>query len=279
MTSPIYPCLWFDNQAQEAASFYIEVFKNGKITVQSPIIVNLELHGQKMMCLNGGPIFRINPSISFYVICETKTEIDEIWEKLGQKGKTMMEIDKYPWSERYGWVEDRYGVSWQLTLGKISDMGQKFTPALMFTGDQFGMAEEALLRYTSIFNDSTTHFIWRYDVSDQLQGGKIQHCQFSLLGKRFIMMDSGLFHDFSFSEGLSLVVNCETQEEIDYFWNKLTEGGEESQCGWLKDKFGVSWQIVPTVLESLMADPERSPRVIDAFMKMKKFDIEKLLNA
>ena len=84
---------------------------------------------------------------------------------------------------------------------------------------------------------------------------------------------------FKFNEAISFVVDCETQEEIDYYWNKLVEGGAESQCGWLKDKFGVSWQIVPTVLAKLLSNPEKSQRVVQAFMKMKKFEIEKLVNA
>ena len=92
-------------------------------------------------------------------------------------------------------------------------------------------------------------------------------------------MDSFMQHDFNFNEGVSLVVECENQAQIDHFWSKLTEGGEESMCGWLKDKYGVSWQIVPSILGKLMSDPERSQRVIAAFMKMKKFDIETLMNA
>jgi predicted 3-demethylubiquinone-9 3-methyltransferase (glyoxalase superfamily) len=91
-------------------------------------------------------------------------------------------------------------------------------------------------------------------------------------------MDSSLMHNFSFNEAISLVVECNTQKEIDYYWDKLTDEGEEVQCGWLKDRFGVSWQIVPTILNELMSDPSKSQRVIDAFMKMKKFEIDKLIN-
>jgi predicted 3-demethylubiquinone-9 3-methyltransferase (glyoxalase superfamily) len=100
---------------------------------------------------------------------------------------------------------------------------------------------------------------------------------FELNGKKFMGLNGGPM--FKFNEAVSFVVDCETQEEIDYYWSKLTEGGQESQCGWLKDKFGVSWQIVPTILGKLMSDPIKSPRVVAAFMQMKKFDIEKLVNA
>jgi predicted 3-demethylubiquinone-9 3-methyltransferase (glyoxalase superfamily) len=140
MTNEIYPCLWFDGQAKEAAVFYCSIFKNSRITIDTPLVVNFELDGKRFMGLNGGPIFKFNEAVSF-------------------------------------------------------------------------------------------------------------------------------------------VVDCETQEEIDYYWEKLTEGGEESQCGWLKDKFGISWQIVPTILAKLMSDPQKAPSVMEAFMKMKKFDISKLLTA
>lgn len=140
MTNPIYPCLWFNGEAKAAAEFYCSVFKNSKITADTPMVVTFDLNGRKFMALNGGPQYKL-------------------------------------------------------------------------------------------------------------------------------------------TEGVSFVVECETQEEIDYYWKKLTEGGEESMCGWLKDKFGLSWQIVPTILSKLMSDPERAPRVVQAFLKMKKFDIKKLEQA
>jgi predicted 3-demethylubiquinone-9 3-methyltransferase (glyoxalase superfamily) len=140
LNKSIYPCLWFDNQAKEAADFYCSIFRESRITEENPMVVRFEVNGFRIMALNGGP-------------------------------------------------------------------------------------------------------------------------------------------QFKFNEAASLVVECGTQEEIDYYWDRLTEGGTESQCGWLKDKFGFSWQIVPSILGQLMSDPERSDRVIQAFLKMKKFDIEALKNA
>lgn len=140
MSNPIYPCLWFDGQAKEAADYYCSVFKDSKILSENNMVVNFELNGKKFMALNGGPHFKFNEAVSF-------------------------------------------------------------------------------------------------------------------------------------------VVECDTQEEIDHYWNKLTEGGSESMCGWLKDKYGVSWQIVPAILGKLMSDPEKAPRVVQAFLQMKKFDIEALLKA
>ncbi len=186
-----------------------------------------------------------------------------------------MPLDKYPWSEKYGWIQDKYGVSWQLSLGKLEEVGQKITPALLFVGDQCGRAEEALNHYSSIFKDTSVDGILHYE-NDK---GMVQHAQFALNGQKFMVMDSADNHNFSFSEGISLMISCDTQEEIDYYWDKLTAEGEESMCGWLKDKFGVSWQVYPTILSELMSDTELAPRVIQAFRQMKKFNIEELENA
>jgi predicted 3-demethylubiquinone-9 3-methyltransferase (glyoxalase superfamily) len=279
MNNMIYPCLWFDGKAKEGAEFYCSVFKNSKITYENQFVVMFESAGQKFMCINGGPEFTINPSISFYVICKNENEIDRTWKDLSEGGSVLMPLDKYPWSKKYGWVQDRYGVSWQLSFGNIEKVSQKFSPVLMFTGNQSGKAEQAIQFYTSVFKESGVAGIVRYTKDDNEVEGTVKHAQFNL-GKHVIMaMDSSLQHQFSFNEAVSFVVDCENQEEIDYYWDKLTSGGKEIQCGWLKDKFGVSWQIVPTILSKLMSDPSKSERVTKAFLQMKKFEIEKLVNA
>ena len=280
MKNKIYPCLWFDGQAKAAAELYCAVFPNSKITADTGMVVNWELNGQKMMGLNGGPMFKPTPSVSFYTVCETEEEIDAAYAKLIEGGFAMMPLNAYPWSPKYGWVQDQFGVSWQLTLGKISDVGQKFTPAMMFVGLQHGRAEEAITFYTGLFKDVSTRFISRYEEGDNDMIGTIKHAQFVLENQVFAAMDSGMNHKFGFNEGISFVVDCDGQDETDYFWNALTEGGSESQCAWLKDKFGVSWQIVPRQLMQLMGDKDREKagRVMQAMMKMKKIivaDLEK----
>ncbi len=279
MNNQIYPCLWFDGNAKEAAAFYCSVFSNTRITADTPLVVTFESEGQKFMCLNGGPMFQPNPSISFFVLFEKVEEVEQAWEKLSKEGRVLMPLDKYDWSEKYGWVQDRFGISWQLSYGKWSDVGQKFTPTLMFTGAQSGKAEEAIRFYTSVFNPSSVVGILKYGAQDGDTEGLVKHAQFKIRDYVMMAMDSSMAHGFEFNEGISLVVECTTQPEIDMYWDRLTEGGEESMCGWLKDKYGVSWQIVPSVLGSLMTDKERAPRVTKAFMKMKKFNIEELENA
>lgn len=279
MKTAIYPCIWFDGNAKDAAEFYVSVFSNSEIQESNPIVTTWTSSGQKFMLLNGGPVFKPNPSISFFTVLESEAEIHDVWKRLSQNGKILMPLDAYPWASRYGWVEDQYGVSWQLTLDKPDGISELFYPAFLFTGPQYGRAETAINFYLSIFEHTSLRFISRYGVDQPTQEGKINHAQYLLNGQLFMAMDSNLDHNFNFTEGVSLVVECENQEEIDFFWKKLTEGGEESQCGWLKDKFGVSWQIVPAILSKLMSDPDRSPRVIQTFLKMKKFDIDTLLNA
>ena len=279
MNNTLHPCLWFNQNAKEAADFYCSVFTDAVITDENPMVVNFESAGQKFMCLNGGPEFAFNSSISIFVLYESAAELEKTWFKLLEGGSALMALDSYEWSEKYGWLKDRFGVNWQLYVGKMEDVGQKYTPSFMFAGKQNGMAEKAIGFYTSVFENSSVSGIMKYGSGESEAEGNVKHAQFSLGKSVFMAIDSGLPHDASFNESISLVVECDTQAEIDYYWQKLTEGGEESMCGWLKDQFGVSWQIVPSILGELMSDPERSQRVVNAFMKMRKFDIETLMKA
>jgi predicted 3-demethylubiquinone-9 3-methyltransferase (glyoxalase superfamily) len=280
MTNQIYPCLWFDGQAKAAADFYCSIFKQSKITDENPMVVRWDINGQQFMGLNGGPMFSINPSISFYVACETAEEVTELWEQLFEGGSAMIALGTYPWSEKYGWLKDRFGTTWQITLDK--NMAQKITPSLLFTQKQHGRGEEAVNFYTSLFANSSVEALAKYQKgqNDYATEGMVLFANFLLNSQSFNIMDAGFPQPYTFNEGVSFVVTCENQAEIDYYWQKLTEnGGVESQCGWLKDKFGVSWQIVPSVLAQLMGDPQKAPRVVQAFMKMTKFDIATLMNA
>lgn len=279
MHNPIHPCLWFNGNAKEAAEWYKLAFSFVSETASNPYVVMLSVKGQELMLLNGGPQFKMNGTISFFVLLEKEEDIDQAWRILSDGGEVRMALDKYPWSEKYGWVEDKFGANWQLSFGKFADVGQTLTPVLMFTGANAGKAEEAIQFYSGIFPDSSLVGILRWGENGHEKPGTIQHAQYKLNGYVMMTMDSSLSHQFSFNEGVSLVVHCKTQEEIDHYWNALTKDGEESMCGWLKDKYGVSWQIVPEVLGSLMSDPAKAPAVTQAFLKMKKFIIADLLDA
>ena len=291
--------LWFDSQAEEAAKFYTSVFHGSKIgdivrygkegleihrrPEGSVMAVEFELSGEKFVAINGGPLFTFNPSVSYFVVCETMEETDNTWHTLLEGGSVLMPYQQYEWSEKYGWLTDRYGLSWQISYGKLSDIGQKITPSFLFVGEQYGRAEEAIRFYTSIFQDSSVDGIMKQPAGGTEREGTVAHGQFALAGQKFMIMESGLKeHNFTFNEAVSIIVNCETQKEIDYYWNKLTsEGGQESQCGWLKDKFGVSWQVDSVELTQMLKDrdKEKVARVTNAFLQMKKFDVEKLREA
>ena len=280
MNNNIHPCLWFDGNGKEAADFYCSLFKNSKINIDTPMVVMFELNGKKFMGLNGGPMFRINPSISLFVLCESINETNDLWNKLLDGGKVLMTIDKYPWSERYGWVQDKFGLTWQVSVVYKEGDKQQITPSMLFTGKQFGRAEEAINLYTSVFDKSSTNTLIHHYPDGDANAGKVMFSEFILNDYPLIAMDGPGEHAYTFNEAVSFVVNCDTQEEIDYFWNKFTaDGGQESMCGWLKDKFGVSWQIIPSIIGQLMSDPEKAPRVMQAVMKMKKLDIETMVNA
>ncbi|MEZ5019608.1 MAG: VOC family protein [Bacteroidales bacterium] len=277
MNNSIYPSIWCDNNAREAADFYISVFPETKVSDENPVVVMLEMSGQRLMLINGGDMFRPNPSISLMYLTASQGEVEEIYSKLVAGGKAMMPLGEYPFSKKYGWVEDRYGVSWQLYTGEEEHIIQKLVPTLMFLGRNNGKAEEAVGFYTSVLPDAQPRGMLRYTGAEGEVAGNIQHGEFMISDYLFMIMDSSMSGEFNFTEGVSLVVECDTQAEIDMFWNVLTSaGGEESMCGWLKDRYGVSWQIIPTMLPALMAS---SPRVTEELLKMKKLDIRKLTEA
>jgi predicted 3-demethylubiquinone-9 3-methyltransferase (glyoxalase superfamily) len=279
MNNNIYPCLWFDSNAKEAAEFYCTVFSNSKITADTPVVVQFEIEGKKLMGINGGPMFKINPSISLFVTCKTNEEIEGIYNKLIEGGGAMMALDKYPWSEKYGWVADKFGMTWQLMLGTLPEGAQKITTSFLFVGEQYGKAQQAMKHYTSIFPNSNIFHVETYKAGEEQPEGNLKFGHFALDNELFAAMDSTGNHNFKFNEGVSIVVDCESQQEIDHYWSRLAEGGVEVQCGWLKDQFGVSWQIVPKILGSLMTEPEKANRVMAEVMKMKKLDIQTLMNA
>jgi predicted 3-demethylubiquinone-9 3-methyltransferase (glyoxalase superfamily) len=295
----ITPNLWFDRQAEEAAGLYVSAFKNagvGRITRAgkagfevhglaegTPMTVEFEIEGQKFIGINGGPLFKFNPSVSFLVACDTLEETAAVWEKLSAGGSVLMEFGAYPFSEKYGWTQDRYGLSWQVMYTSHHKMTQKITPTLMFVGPQYGKAEAAIHFFTSVFHYAGIGEIMRYTRGmEPDREGTIQHVSFTLEKQEFAAMDSARMHDFTFNEAISFMIECLDQAEIDLYWrNLIRDGGQEGMCGWLKDRFGLSWQVTPGVLGKMLQDPdqEKVARVTRAFLKMKKFDIGELTRA
>lgn len=284
----ITPHLWFDKEAVEAANFYVSTFPNSRIKSTTVLhntpsgsvdVVTFEISGFEFQAISAGPLFKFNPSVSFHVKCQTKEEVDAIWNKLSQGGQMLMELGAYPFSERYGWLQDRYGLSWQIIYTGEADIKQKIKPVIMFVGEVCGKAEEAINLWASAFRDAQVDMVQRHGKGEEPdREGTVIYADFKLFGQEFGAMDSALEHAFRFNEAISFIVNCDTQDEIDHYWSKLSAVPEAEQCGWLKDKFGFSWQIVPVGMDEMLQgdDREKIDRVTQAFLVMKKIDIARL---
>lgn len=287
----IVPHLWYDKEAKDAALFYISLFEQSKLSNTSVIentpsgdaeIVRFELAGQQFMAISAGPYFRFNSSISLMVACASVEEVNTKWKALSEGGTELMPLGEYPFSKWYGWVQDRYGLSWQLILIDSGQTVPKITPNLLFSNESCGKAEEAIKYYTEIFEDSEIGIISRYGEGEAAPPkAKVNYASFKLCGIDFSAMDNAFDVDFSFNEAFSLIVNCKDQQEIDYFWDRLSAVPESEQCGWLKDKFGFSWQIVPENMDEIMFNGSKDEiqRVTEAFLKMKKLDLDALEKA
>jgi predicted 3-demethylubiquinone-9 3-methyltransferase (glyoxalase superfamily) len=287
----ITPFLWFEKEAGEAAKFYTSIFKDSKIKDTTTLhntpsgtvdVVTIELLGEEFTILAAGPLFKFTPAVSFLVACSTKEEVDALWKNLSQGGAALMELGEYPFSGKYGWIMDKYGLSWQIMFVGEHKIHQSIIPTLLFVGDVCGKAEEAINFYASMFHNAKVGDILRYGKGEGPdKEGTIKHAAFTLEGQEFAAMDSAHEHNFTFSEAISFVVNCETQKEVDHYWGKLSADPKAEQCGWLKDKYGLSWQIVPAVLDTMLKDKDarKVARVTEAFLKMKKFDIDALKKA
>ena len=295
----ITPNLWFDDQAEEAAQFYTSSFPGSQIgdiahydkamadvagqPESSVLTVEFELAGQKFVGLNGGPHFTPNPSISFQTKYGTLDETETLWRTLSEGGEVLVPFGAYPFSERFGWCNDRYGVSWQVMFAGENVIQQMITPVLMFVGDVCGKAEEAVLFYASVFANASADVLARYGQGEEPdEEGTVKRARLTIEGQEFAAMDSAQDHRFAFNEAISFIVDCKDQEEVDALWHTLTkDGGQESMCGWLKDKYGVSWQIVPRRLMELISSDqeEKAARAVEAMLRMKKIEISELEEA
>ena len=291
----IVPHLWFDTQAKEAAEFYTATFPDSKIESTTVLrdtpsgdcdVVTFNLNGHDFMSISAGPLFKFNPSISFMVNFDpsrddqAKEHLQGLWDKLIEGGTALMPLQEYPFSKLYGWVQDRFGVTWQLILTDPDGEPRPFIiPSLMFAGDKTNKAEEAMQFYLEVFKNAKQGIVARYEEdTGPAKKGSLMFADFTLENQWFAIMDSGEEQSFTFNEAISLLINCDNQEEIDYYWEKLSAVPEAEQCGWLKDKFGVVWQVSPAALDKMMNEgtPEQIARVTQAFLKMKKFDLATL---
>lgn len=304
ITQRIVPHLWFDTQAKEASEFYASLFPESAVLAVTTLhgtpsgdceLVSLQLWGQRFAAISAGPYFQFNPSISFIVNFDppqfaspsprqaAKAALENVWATLSAGGKVLMPLDEYPFSKAYGCVQDKYGLSWQLALwDSEGEPRPAIVPSLLFVGGRCGKAEEAGGYYASIFRNARLGELHRYPAGQAPnREGTVMYADVMLESSWFAIMDSALEHDFGFNEATSFMLNCNTQEEIDYYWHRLSAVPEAEQCGWLKDKYGISWQIVPAELEQMIRSgtPKQRERITQAFLGMKKFDIAALRDA
>lgn len=301
----IIPHLWFNKEAKEAANFYTSIFPNSRL-IDSYVLHNtpsgdcdvmsFELWGQEFMSISAGPLFKFNPSVSFMVNFDplffedssdgaktAKETLDKLWNKLSEGGQVLMELGEYPFSSRYGWIQDKYGLSWQLIFTDTQgEQRPPIVPSILFVKENYGKAEEAINFYLSVFRNSKAGSMHKYPAGMAPdKEGAVMYADLQLEGKWFSLMESAHEHGFQFNEAISFMVNCDDQAEMDYYWEKLSAVKESEQCGWLKDKYGLSWQITPTELEEMMraGTQDQIDRVTQAFLPMKKLDLETIRKA
>ncbi len=287
----IVPHLWFDQEAKEAVTFYMSLFEDSRmlrdIVIEDTPSGDAPLHyftlaGQEFAAISGGPYFKFNPSVSFMVQCKEKEEVDCLWNAFAEGGEVLMELNSYPFSPYYGWIQDRFGLSWQLSLVEAEPISQKIMPCLLFAKDVCGKAEEAGNFYASVFPESSVDFVSFYQEGEASSAkAKVNYLQFSLQKMLFSAMDHAIEGEEIFTEAISFIVNCKDQDEIDYFWDRLSFVKEAEQCGWIKDKYGLSWQIVPEDFDDIFVtgSQEEVRRVTEALLEMKKLDIAALEKA
>lgn len=290
----IVPSLWFDHVAAEAANFYAEVLPGATVTdtqyypteglldfqqefAGKELTVEFEVQGYRFVAINAGPQFRVNPSVSFMLNFDpsrderAREHLDEAWAALSDGGSELMPLGEYEFSPHYGWIQDRFGVSWQLILTDAAGDPRPFViPNLLFGGPAQNRAGEAMEYYTSVFEGARTGDVWRYpDAVGPAPAGSIMFGELNLFGQWFALMDSAVEQDFTFNPGVSLMLQCEDQEELDRYWHELSAVPEAEQCGWLVDRFGLSWQVVPANMGELM----QAPGSFEKLMAMKEIEI------
>lgn len=289
----IVPNVWCQGNAADVGEFYSAVLPktSSEVTMSypvedlpdfqrefagQPLVVDVTVGGYQIRLINAGNEFRPNPALSFILNMdpsaldggedEARTRIHSIWKAFADGGEVRMALGEYPHSKLYGWVEDRFGVNWQLMLADpAADPRPMLMPQFLFTGPS-AQAQQAIDLYAGLFPDSATGM-----TVPQPEGG-ILFAEFELAGQWFSAMDGGTDHDFTFTPGLSLEFSCADQGEIDKMWEALSNVPEAEQCGWLVDRFGVSWQIVPQHMGELMKNPGAYQRMLN----MKKIIIAEL---
>lgn len=290
----LVPSLWFDHTATEAAAFYASALPHTRVTDTQyypseglpdfqkdfaglPLTVEFEVAGFRFVAINAGPEFPVNPSVSFMLNFDpsrddaAREHLDATWAALADGGRTLMPLGSYDFSSHYGWIQDRFGVSWQLILTDPAGEPRPFVvPSLLFGDGVQNRAGEAVNFYSRVFPGSRVGTLARYPTQvGPAHAGSVMFCDLEVLGQWIALMDSGVEQQFSFTCGVSIILECADQTELDHYWSVLSAVPEAEQCGWCVDRFGLSWQVVPVNIAELM----QTPGAYQKLLAMKKIDI------
>lgn len=245
-----------------------------------PVVTELDIAGFKFALINAGDTYRPTPALNLMLNFDpanspaAEEQLRHAWKTFMQAGATeLMPLGEYAFSPLYAWVEDPYGVSWQLMLTNPQGEPRPFViPSFLFGGPAQNQAQRAIETYLRVFPDSQmgTLVPWA-EATGPAEAGSVLFADFQLCGQWFTAMDSGAETEFTFTPGMSLMLLCDTQEEIDAAWEQLSAVPEAEQCGWLIDEFGVSWQIAPAQYHQLL----EKPGAYTNMMQMKKLIIDK----
>ncbi|WP_197719265.1 VOC family protein [Actinomyces slackii] len=291
----IIPHFWMQGTADEAIAFYTEAFaaigKHSEVTHRSTypteglldfqrpmagktLAATLTIDGFDLGLINAGAEFRPTPCLNIMVTMDpavmedAPAAVDRLWAALVEGGEVRMELGAYPFSQRYGWVEDRFGINWQLILTDPEGEPRPFLmPSLLFGPDSRG-ARQAVDHYLSFFPEARLGRRELYPDNEDL----VLFSDFQLGGQWLTAMDSSFPLPFDFTPGSSLMVCASTQEDIDYYWEHLSTVPEAERCGWCQDAFGLSWQVTPAAAELANLGPEQ----YQALMGMTKIDLAAL---
>lgn len=280
----IIPHLWYDKEAKEAVAFYVELF-SGKIDWTYTItdtpsgdsdLIQFQLGDMTLAAISAGPYFKLNESMSLMVNVASKDEVTRLYQALSEGGRILMPLGEYPFSPYYVWLEDRFGLSWQLSYAPDLDKPYQFDICLLFSQEQVGLSQPMLDYYKDKLPQASVGQLSYYGEGEAaVEAATLNYAELLVAGQKLIVMDHGYGGEASFNEAFSLMVYVDSQDELNFYYDLLSAVPEAEMCGWVKDQFGISWQIVPRILMEAYdtASPEQIKAVNAAVMTMKRLDI------
>ncbi|AKK03388.1 VOC family protein [Corynebacterium epidermidicanis] len=285
----ITPSIWCNQNAREVADFYVSTFRDAQIVgnqtypesglpdwqqdmAGKELMIDLEIAGLRISLINADGHYHPNGAVNFMVNFDPAAHpdavdyLDSVWARLIDGGQIRMELGEYPFSQRYGWVEDRFGVNWQLIVTRPeNDPRPHVIPSFMFCGKAQDRCAEAVDYWCDVIDNSQVGRRVEYPNKP----GSVMFSEFQLGGQWFTAMDSAVPQDFTFDGGVSFVISAHEQDEVDYLWEKLAD--TEQPCGWCLDQFGAVWQIIPDNFGELMSRPGS----YETMLTMTKIEIDK----